>query len=49
VARDESGYRYLTNRAHQPGMTNIRSRCQIADHPGVDDATLAEAWTHADG
>ena len=49
VARDEAGYRYLTNRAHQPGVTSIRSRCQIADHPGADDATLAEAWTHADG
>jgi GNAT superfamily N-acetyltransferase/RimJ/RimL family protein N-acetyltransferase len=49
VARDEAGYRYLTNRAHQPGVTNIRSRCQIADHSGGGEATLAEAWTHADG
>jgi GNAT superfamily N-acetyltransferase/RimJ/RimL family protein N-acetyltransferase len=49
VARDEAGYRYLTNRAHQPGVTSIRSRCQIADHAGADEATLAEAWTHADG
>jgi GNAT superfamily N-acetyltransferase len=49
VARDEAGYRYLTNRAHQPGVTSIRSRCQIADHSGGDEATLAEAWTHADG
>ncbi|MGN9914199.1 GNAT family N-acetyltransferase [Phytohabitans sp. LJ34] len=31
-ARDEAGYRYLTNRAHQPGVTSIRSRYQIADH-----------------
>lgn len=49
VARDEAGYRYLTNRAHQPGMTSIRSRCQIADHSPAHEATLAEAWTHADG
>jgi GNAT superfamily N-acetyltransferase len=49
VARDEAGYHYLTNRAHLPGVTSIRSRCQIADHPGGDEATLAEAWTHADG
>ena len=49
VARDEAGYRYLTNRAHQPGATSIRSRCQVADHSGGDEATLAEAWTHADG
>jgi len=49
VARDEAGYRYLTNRAHQPGMTSIRSRYQIADHAGADESTLAEAWTHADG
>lgn len=49
VARDEAGYSYLTNRAHQPGATSIRSRCQIAGHPGGDEATLAEAWTHADG
>ena len=47
VARNEAGYRYLTNRAHQPGMTIIRSRCEIAS--GGDEATLAEAWTHADG
>jgi Acetyltransferase (GNAT) family. len=26
VARDEAGYRYLTKRAHQPGVTSIRSR-----------------------
>jgi GNAT superfamily N-acetyltransferase len=49
VARDEAGYRYLTNRAHQPGVTSIRSRCQIADHSGEAEAMLAEAWTHADG
>jgi GNAT superfamily N-acetyltransferase len=49
VARDEAGYRYLTNRAHRPGVTNIRSRCQIADQSGDDEATLAEAWTHAAG
>lgn len=49
VARDEVGYRYLTNRAQLPGVTSIRSRCQIADHSGGDEATLAEAWTHADG
>jgi GNAT superfamily N-acetyltransferase/RimJ/RimL family protein N-acetyltransferase len=49
VARDDAGYRYLTNRAHQPGVTSIRSRYQIADHSGGDEATLAEAWTHADG
>ncbi len=48
-ARDEAGYRYLTNRAHQPGVTSIRSRCRIADHTVGDEATLAEAWTHADG
>lgn len=44
VARDEAGFRYLTNRAHQPGMTSIRSRCQIAD-PSEGD----EALPHADG
>ncbi|GIH17081.1 GNAT family N-acetyltransferase [Rugosimonospora africana] len=49
VARDEAGYRYLTNRAQQPGVTSIRSRCQLGDHSGDDEATLAEAWTHADG
>jgi GNAT superfamily N-acetyltransferase/RimJ/RimL family protein N-acetyltransferase len=49
VARDEAGYRYLTNRAHRPGVTSIRSRCQIADRSAGDEATLAEAWTHADG
>jgi GNAT superfamily N-acetyltransferase len=48
-ARDEAGYRYLTDRAHQPGMTSIRSRCEVVDHAGADQATLAEAWTHADG
>lgn len=32
VARDEAGYRYLTNRGHQPGATSIRSRCQVAEH-----------------
>jgi GNAT superfamily N-acetyltransferase len=49
VARDEAGYRYLTNRGHQPGVTSIRSRCQIAGRAGVDEVTLAGAWTHADG
>lgn len=44
VARDQAGYRYLTNRAHQPRVTSIRSRCQIADHSGGDEARL-----HADG
>ncbi|WP_027344013.1 GNAT family N-acetyltransferase [Hamadaea tsunoensis] len=49
AARDEAGYRYLTRRAHRPGMTSIRSRWQAPDQAGGDDATLAEAWTHADG
>lgn len=49
VARDEAGYRYLTNRAYQPGATSIRSQCQLADHSRADEATLVEAWTHADG
>ncbi|MFB9239553.1 GNAT family N-acetyltransferase [Plantactinospora siamensis] len=49
IARDESGYRYLTNRAHRPGVTSIRSRCRVADDAGGDAAALAEAWTHADG
>jgi GNAT superfamily N-acetyltransferase len=49
VPRDEAGYRYLTNRDHEPGLTSVRSRCRIADHSGVDEAILAEAWTHADG
>lgn len=49
VARDEAGYRYLTNRDHQPGATSIRPRCQVADHSGGDEATLAEARNHADG
>jgi hypothetical protein len=30
-------------------VTSIRSQCRIADHSGGDEATLAEAWTHADG
>jgi GNAT superfamily N-acetyltransferase len=49
VARDEAGYRYLTDRAHRPGATSIRSRCRIADDSPGHEATLAEAWTHADG
>jgi GNAT superfamily N-acetyltransferase len=49
VARDEAGYRYLTNRGYQPGVTSIRSRCQIADRSGPKEATLAEARTHAKG
>jgi GNAT superfamily N-acetyltransferase len=49
VARDETGYRYLTNRGHRPGMTSIRSRCLVGDHSAGDAAILAEAWTHADG
>ena len=49
VARDEAGYRYLTNRAHQPGVTSVRSRCRLADRGGSDEATLAEAWAPADG
>jgi GNAT superfamily N-acetyltransferase len=36
IARDEAGYRYLTKRGHQPGMTSIRSRCQIANPSGED-------------
>ncbi|TDU89622.1 acetyltransferase (GNAT) family protein [Kribbella voronezhensis] len=32
VARDEAGYRYLTKRDFQPAVTNIRSRCDVADH-----------------
>jgi GNAT superfamily N-acetyltransferase len=40
IARDEAGYRYLTNRGHQPGMTSIRSRCQIEGD---------SAPNHADG
>ncbi|WP_428995031.1 GNAT family N-acetyltransferase [Kribbella qitaiheensis] len=47
IARDEAGYRYLTNRAHHPGMTSIRSRCRLAAPSPADKATLAEAWTHA--
>ncbi|MET7965913.1 hypothetical protein [Micromonospora sp. NPDC005305] len=50
VARDEAGYQYLTNRAHQPGMTSIRSRCQVADHSGGDEAALAEGgWQSVAG
>lgn len=49
VARDEAGYRYLTNRAHRPGANSIRSRCQLSGHSGGDQATLDEARTHADG
>lgn len=49
VARDDAGYRYLTNRAHRPGMTSIRSRCRLGKHADGDEATLAEAWTHAAG
>jgi GNAT superfamily N-acetyltransferase len=40
VARDEGGYRYLTHRGHQPGLTSIRSRCQIADQKEGDEARL---------
>jgi GNAT superfamily N-acetyltransferase len=29
--RDEAGYRYLTNRGHQPAMTSVRSRCRIGE------------------
>jgi GNAT superfamily N-acetyltransferase len=43
VARDEAGYRYLTNRGHQPGVSSIRSRCRIAERAGD------EAWTPAAG
>ncbi len=35
----------LTNRAHRPGMTSIRSRCHLAD----DSAMLAQAFNHAGG
>lgn len=49
VARDEAGYRYLTNRAHQPGLTSIRSRCEVADDSAGDEAALTEAWARADG
>ncbi|GAB2554744.1 GNAT family N-acetyltransferase [Kribbella endophytica] len=49
VARDEAGYEYLTNRGRQPGATDIRSRCLLADHAADAEAILAEAWTHADG
>jgi GNAT superfamily N-acetyltransferase len=49
VARDQAGYRYLTGRAHRPGVTSIRYRCEIADRRESDEALLAEAWTHADG
>lgn len=49
VARDEAGYEYLTHRGHQPGATDIRSRCLLADHAADAKAILAEAWTHADG
>jgi GNAT superfamily N-acetyltransferase/RimJ/RimL family protein N-acetyltransferase len=45
VARDEAGYRYLTNRSHRPGATSVRSRCQIADHAGLDAATLADGYS----
>jgi GNAT superfamily N-acetyltransferase len=43
VARDEAGYRYLTNRGHQPGATSIRSRCRIADR--TEDATRADGYS----
>jgi predicted GNAT family acetyltransferase len=49
VARDEVGYRYLTNRSHQPGATDLRSRLHLADHPADTEAILVEARTHADG
>ncbi|GAA1556280.1 GNAT family N-acetyltransferase [Kribbella lupini] len=47
VTRDEAGYRYLTNRAHQPGATDIRSRLDLdlAD----TEAILGEARAHAGG
>jgi GNAT superfamily N-acetyltransferase len=41
VARDEAGYRYLTKRGYRPGVTNIRSRCEVADQ--------SETWRPADG
>ncbi|MFB6719921.1 GNAT family N-acetyltransferase [Kribbella sp. NPDC056345] len=49
VARDESAYRYLTNRGHRPGSTSLRSHCQVADRSSSDEKLLAEAWPHADG
>ncbi|GAB3939024.1 hypothetical protein GCM10029976_054480 [Kribbella albertanoniae] len=49
VARDESAYRYLTNRGHRPGSTSLRSHCQVAERSSDDEKLLAEAWTHADG
>lgn len=45
VVRDEAGYRYLTNRGHQPGMTSIRSRCQIADSEGDEAPTQADGYS----
>ncbi|MBV1855232.1 GNAT family N-acetyltransferase [Catellatospora tritici] len=48
AARDEAGYRCLTHRGHQPGVTSIRSRCRIPDR-SVNEAAVAEAWTHAAG
>ncbi|NIK59923.1 GNAT family N-acetyltransferase [Kribbella shirazensis] len=47
ATRDEAGYRYLTNRGHQPGATGIRSRYEVSGQ--TDEAMIAEAWTHADG
>ncbi|MFI6074634.1 hypothetical protein ACIA5C_24045 [Actinoplanes sp. NPDC051343] len=41
LARDGAGYHYLTSRGHQPGVTSIRVRCQVADR--------AATQTHADG
>jgi GNAT superfamily N-acetyltransferase len=43
VAREEAGYRCLTGRGHRPGVTSIRSRCQVAGP--AEDA----AWTLGDG
>jgi hypothetical protein len=28
-ARDDAGYRYLVKRSHRPGVTDIRSRCEV--------------------
>jgi GNAT superfamily N-acetyltransferase len=42
VARDEAGYRWLTDRAHRPGLTSIRYRCRVGDQPG---GALADGYS----
>jgi hypothetical protein len=45
VARDEAGYRWLTDRAHRPGLTSIRYRYRLGDRPEGDEVALADGYS----